>query len=335
MSFFYGESLRAHPLKVAMKMLAARLAFVVPLPLVLPDKRFLLNHYGAKMYMSLTNSPILLDCAFGVYEYWTTRLVSEVVKEGMTIADVGAHEGYYSIMLAKLMHDKGRVLAFEPDPDNSAWLKRNIEANGYRCIEVHQYALADTEGEATFYPGGGVGSLVFRSHVCAAFNPPSNPFTVQTRMLDDVLREANVRNLDLVKVDVEGADLLVLKGAEQTLRTMNGSIIMDVDVGSHAERKELYELLVSCGFNLYSIGRRLQPIKTADEVSLFLGKEAGRQSSARTLRLGRLAAAKTRIKDMLPRMQRYLGPLSYIPYAPVSWVRAPTGVRQIYATKQH
>jgi FkbM family methyltransferase len=76
------------------------------------------------------------------------------VKEDRTILDIGGHEGYYSILFARLMKDRGRVLAFEPDPYNFEWLRKNIEANGYKSIELHEYALSDKEGDATFYTGG-------------------------------------------------------------------------------------------------------------------------------------------------------------------------------------
>lgn len=282
LSFYYGERLRDYPLGVAIKMLLSRLAFVSQLPLLLPDKHFLMNHYGAKMYMHLKSSPVVLDVAFGVYEYWKTKLVLDLVKEGMTIIDIGAAKGFHSLLFAKLMHDRGRVLAFEPEPAQCYWFRKNVEANSYKCIELHQCALSDKEGSATFYPGNGVGSLVPRPAWEAALQ--GKAITVQTRTLDNVLNEEHIRDVHIIKMDVEGSDLSVLKGAKHTLDSGNVRLLMDVDVYSNAEREELFHLLKSCGFELYRIGRYLKPIKRAEELLFSPSHSTGEEPKPRRVK---------------------------------------------------
>jgi len=267
LTFYYGERLGDYPLRVGIKMLLSRFAFVSQLPLLLPDKHFLMNYYGAKMYIDLNSAPVMMDMAFGVYEYRKTKLFFDLVKEGMTILDIGAFKGNYSLLFAKLMHDRGKVLAFEPDPDNCNWIRKNIQVNNYKCIELHQCALSDKEGSATFYPGHGMGKLLVPSP-CTVLGK-KEPITVQTRMLDNVLNEEHIHDVHIIKMDVEGSDLLVLKGAEHTLKSKNVSLLMDVDVVSNAERKEFFELLNSCSFEIYRIGRELKPIKRANELFLF------------------------------------------------------------------
>lgn len=330
LGFYYGDSLSEYPLGVRIKMLAARLAFLLPLPLLLPDRRFVLNHHGAKMHRQLNSCPIDLDVAWGTYEYWKTRLFSNLVNEGMTILDIGSCEGYYAILFASLMHDKGRVLAFEPDPDNCRWLRTNIATNGYKCIEIHEYALSDIEGETTFHPGGGVGSLIRDSSALSLFHRPRDPVTVRTRTLDNVLRDANIQNVDLIKMDVEGADLLVLKGAQHTLRTMNVRILMDIDVHGDEER-ELFDLLATCGFSSYRIGKHLKPIRAAHGIPTPSSLKPGHDSPIAT-------STMNRFKNILPTWIRsvlaLLTTVSY-PYLsiPVRWFRAPRQIREIYAVK--
>lgn len=270
LKFYYGERLRDFPFPVAAKMLLSRVAFLSLIPFFLPDKYFLMDYYGAKMYINLFAAPIAFDRAFGVYEYWMTRLFHSIVKEGMTIIDIGAHKGTYSVLFASLMNDKGKVLAFEPDPANRSWITKNIQVNGYRCIETYPFALSDNDGDTTFYAADGMGSLIP--------NPASKalsqePITVQTRRLDNFLKEKNILNVDIIKMDVEGADLLVLKGAENTLRNMNLSLLMDIDVHGNSERKELFELLKSCGFEIYRIGKKLDPINNAEQLFLYDDKQ--------------------------------------------------------------
>lgn len=268
LKFYYGERLRDYPLRVAIKLLLSRFVFVSQLPLLLPEKHFLVNYHGAKMYINLFLWPSMMDRALGVYEYWKTKLVCRLVKEEMTIIDIGAHKGNYSVLFATLMHDRGRVLAFEPDPDNCYWLRKNIEVNNYKCIELHQCALSDKEGSATFYPANGMGSLVRRP----ALKTPSQkePIPVQTRTLDNVLNEEHIHDVDIIKMDVEGHDLSVLRGAQHTLtKSNNVKLLMDVDVFTNAERKELFEFLKSCGFQIYRIGSELKPVERANELFLF------------------------------------------------------------------
>lgn len=336
LGYFYGDSLREYPLGVGVKMVLARLAFLVPLPFLLPDKRFLLNHHGAKMYRRLNSSPIDWDIASGTYEYWKTRLFCDLAREGMTVLDIGTCEGYYSILLARLMHDKGRVLAFEPDPDNSQWLKKNISANGYKCIEVHDYALSDREGETMFFPGGGTGSLVRQVTDLALLDESRDPVTVRTRTLDNVLLDANIKNVDLMKIDVEGADLLVLKGAQHTLRTMNVRILMDVDVWGN-ERAELFELLRSCGFSLYRVGRELKPIAPLPEHCIGQAAVASNEIKDKDVAPGRSHHIKNILKQVLPARIRSAIKFLYYRYRdvsiPIRWFKAPQDIREIYAIK--
>ncbi len=160
LKFYYGQRLRDFPLPVAAKMILSRVAFLSLIPFFLPDRHFLMKYYGAKMYIDLFEAPIAFDRAFGVYEYWTTRLFRNIVKEGMTIVDIGAHQGTYSVLFASLMNDKGRVFAFEPDLENryqrglffadEAHLDpRRTHVHRYRC---HRLASADFQSAGI---GGG------------------------------------------------------------------------------------------------------------------------------------------------------------------------------------
>jgi FkbM family methyltransferase len=265
LNFYYGERLRDYPLSVSSKMLLSRASFLSLIPFFLPDKYFLMNYHGAKMYINLFATPIAIDRGLEVYEYWMTKLFRSVLREGMTVLDIGAHKGTYSVLFASLMNDKGKVLAFEPDPANYNWIWKNIQANDFKSIEVYPFALADNEGNATFYPADGMGSL-FPHFTSKALGKA--PMDVKIRRLDNFLQEKNIRDVDVIKMDVEGADLLVLRGAENTLRTTNLRLFMDVDVHTNSERRELFELLSDCGFEIYRIGKKLGPVKSAEQLFL-------------------------------------------------------------------
>ena len=250
------------------------LALILPryllsrLHFLLPDRYFLITYYGGKIYLNLRESPMMMGRALGIYEYFKTRLISETVKEGMTIVDVGVNKGYYSLLGAKLMNDKGRVLSFEPDQDNCLWIRRSIEANRYRSIKLYRLALSDREGQALFYPGkrSGWGSLFFSPGTTAE---QEKPLTVKTRRLDEILEEVGIDSVDIIKIDVEGAELLVLRGAENIIKkSKNVKLFIDIDTKSSLkEKKELFEFLSNCGFVIYGIDKKPKPIKNVKELN--------------------------------------------------------------------
>lgn len=139
------------------------------------------------------------------------RQMLTAVHEGDTVWDVGANIGLMS--LALLLHAPDRLLslhAFEPEPHNAAALRRNIEANGIMGAIVHEVALGDRTGEATLHiednAGGGSHSLVRKT---------GRAITV-TQQTADALA-ASIGMPDVMKIDVEGAELAVLHGMRQLL----------------------------------------------------------------------------------------------------------------------
>ena len=239
--------------------------FLPNVPFLLPDKHIPFRYFGGSIYLNLKESSMMRDRALGVYEYWKTRLFMELIEPGMTVVDVGANKGYFSLLFARLMKDKGKVLSFEPDPESRCWLERSIELNGYTSIKLYSYALSDRDGKSIFYPGkvSSLGSLFFFSNMNAE---DRKPFTVETRKLDTILKKEEIENVDLIKIDVEGADLLVLHGARKTLKNENVKLVMDIDVMDEKKRQEILSFLASLDFKIYSIGKKLKPVKTVKDL---------------------------------------------------------------------
>ena len=86
---------------------------------------------GNKMFMDAKASGLVLT---GYWEKYETELFKKVVKEGMTVVDIGAHIGYYTLIAANLAGKKGKVYAFEPEAENYSLLVKNIKVNGYQNI---------------------------------------------------------------------------------------------------------------------------------------------------------------------------------------------------------
>lgn len=85
---------------------------------------------GHKMFLDCKDS-LNLSINNGIYEEFETNIVKEEIKKGDIVLEIGANIGYYTLIFAKLVGEKGKVFAFEPDPTNFALLKKNIEINGY------------------------------------------------------------------------------------------------------------------------------------------------------------------------------------------------------------
>jgi len=168
-------------------------------------------------------------CGNSIFSVWTgssfhERNLREYFKldKGVFI-DVGANIGKYSIILGKKLNDTGKVLAFEPMPEIFKILKKNIDLNNLQNIIPIEIALGDEEGYIEFYldkenVGGGGHSLVKKTE---------NKIKVQVKKLDNILKNLKIKNVDLIKIDVEGAEADVLKGAEKTLKKYHPRIIFE------------------------------------------------------------------------------------------------------------
>lgn len=159
----------------------------------------------------------------GAMEPGLTRLFSQLVRPGMVVVDAGANVGLYTLLAARLLKFNGRVHSFEPTPSTFALLRENIQVNGFLesgCVGLHPMALADTEGTASlavFNGNCGHNTLCWT-------NEMAQSVTVPVSRLDTVL-EAESR-VDIVKIDVEGAEPGVLRGMARTIEKNPGIRIL-------------------------------------------------------------------------------------------------------------
>jgi FkbM family methyltransferase len=154
------------------------------------------------------------------YECYETRdrdLILPLVPSGGTCLDVGANVGYYTLHFAKRVGPRGRVFAFEPDPRNAARLRRNIALNGFDSFaSVMEAAVSDRDGRATLHRSedahSGWGSLTAHVRETSAVEVP-------VTTLDSFLRAERLDRVHLLKVDVEGSEIELLRGARRSLES--------------------------------------------------------------------------------------------------------------------
>jgi FkbM family methyltransferase len=171
-------------------------------------------------------------------------LLRRMIAPGDVCIDVGAAGGAHLLVMARRVGPHGRVLGFEPRPRSHRALERLIRWAGYgERVSLEAVALADTDGEqalrvpvvptrAHFH-----GSTDDREGTAAFATLPHREIRVPTRTLDAVVEEHGLQHVDLVKCDVEGAELLVLSGAEQVLESHRPVLVLEAD-DEHQAREE-------------------------------------------------------------------------------------------------
>ena len=133
-------------------------------------------------------------------------------KKGDVVLDVGAHYGFYSLLASCLVGVKGCVLAFEPHLHNYRRLAANLRLNGIKNVKAFNLALGEFNGRAKLYTDGESGAY------STFFKRGARYQKVRMVRLDTVATQMGLEKLDLIKIDIEGAELSVLEGARETIQ---------------------------------------------------------------------------------------------------------------------
>ena len=196
-------------------------------------------------------------CALGTWERRYMELFCSKIKEGDVVVDVGAYIGYFSLLASERVGDKGCVYAFEPVPRNFERLMRNLRINKVRNIKAYNFGLSDKEEILHIYvpkSNPGEATLHQKSYSEITKGVKTEKIRVEVRLIpfDHFYEDYNLDRIDVVKIDVEGAELKVLKGMENTLSQNNCKLFMEINVpllnlfGTSME--DLFEFLVDLGF---------------------------------------------------------------------------------------
>lgn len=172
-----------------------------------------------------------------------------LVKNGTTVIDVGTNIGETLLNFAKINRD-GRNIGFEPVPYLFGAARRNIELNAFSNILLENLALSSTEGDlvfniATQNNSGGI-------YLSTPSETSDASCKIDVTTLDKYVSANNVANISLIKIDVEGFEIKVLKGAEKTIGTYKPDIFVEVDNSflrrQNGSAAELVDLLVCYGY---------------------------------------------------------------------------------------
>lgn len=203
---------------------------------------------------------------FGEYDSTMTEFMRANIVEGATCLDIGAERGWFSLLMGQLVGAQGRVDTFEPFPVTFDTLVRNIELNGFSWVHPYRSAVGNKAGTVPFVPP----SLVRTSNEAIRGNGIGHlsemevfgTIAVESVTLDMHTIDSDITRLDFMKIDVEGAEVMVLNGARDTIRRFRPRLAIEYNrralrrFGSSIQ--ELDSLLESFGYDRYTFGGSLR-----------------------------------------------------------------------------
>ena len=217
-----------------------------------PDS-IITKKYGHKMFLDKIDSLYLsVNKDWGDYE---KEILENNIWEGNVVLDIGANIGFYTLIMAKLVGEKGKVYAFEADPTNFNILKKNVEVNGYKNIILVNKAILDCNKTIKFYvdKGNTAGNSLFKGNK-QKYNE------IESVKLEDYFPEN--QKIDFIKIDIEGSEGRAIKGMANLLdknkkikiitefypKLLNG-VGKEVDLNA----EDYLKFLRKKGFKLYDI----------------------------------------------------------------------------------
>jgi FkbM family methyltransferase len=229
------------------------LALVNRVPL--PFHRFPVTVHGHRMVArTLDRFLALWFWKFGVFGAAEIGLLGRVCREGMSVLDIGANVGFHTLLFARAVGVGGHVWAFEPDPGNFTMLLRNLELNPYRNVIAVPSAVGAATGTVSLYR-----SSFHCDHRVYPTREGQPSIPVDMISVDEFLSPG--QRVDLVKMDIQGAEGMALRGMRRTLAS-NPGLVMLMEFWPEGLRKsgfkpeEVLSDLERLGFALYRIDDR-------------------------------------------------------------------------------
>lgn len=181
----------------------------------------------------------------GTSEPDTQHAMQINIRPGDCFWDVGCNVGFLTVIGARMVGGNGKVFAFDPVPRHVQITEQNIKANGFTNTRVLQMALSSQAGTAKF----GVAPIASQSTLAASglARAGATVIEVQTQTVDQLIEQQGLTAPNVVKIDVEGAEVDVLRGMAQTLRQRRPIIILDTHGEHMACAKILAEADYFCG----------------------------------------------------------------------------------------
>jgi FkbM family methyltransferase len=180
-------------------------------------------------------------CWIGTYEQDKQAILQEFIQPGMNVFDIGANAGFYTLAFSRLTGSRGHVWAFEPLAENAFNILRHLQLNRIHNVTLLQAAASDKSGL--------IGFRIFESNSMGRISREIQEYQIPTISIDELVLVHGIPAPEVIKMDVEGAESLVLAGARQTLARARPIIFIALHGDDQA--RQCREILESSGYDIH------------------------------------------------------------------------------------
>jgi FkbM family methyltransferase len=188
------------------------------------------------------SSHLMLD---GYWEMWLTEAFAEVIRPGMTVVDVGANLGYFTLLMAELVGPTGLVHAFEPNPKLVARLKQSVAVNGFaQRVEVHEQALSNSEGRFKLF----VPDQEPKNGYLSPYDEGDSENCLHTRRLDSY---PELSTASVIKIDADISEQQIWEGMAGLLEGESAiTIFLEFSRVRYQDAAAFLDQLIESGLSL-------------------------------------------------------------------------------------
>jgi FkbM family methyltransferase len=189
------------------------------------SKTHILDINGYKMSVMPNDEGISTSLLmFKTHEPLTTQLISKILKKGMYCIDIGSNIGYYALLENKIVGNEGRIVSIEPSPTNFKLLKENILLQNSSNMEAYNFAAGNKKGTVKFM-------IDTKSNWCKVVDDDEvsdNVIDIESNTLDNFLEKLSIRQIDFLRMDVEGFEANIIEGAQKTIQKFKPILAIEI-----------------------------------------------------------------------------------------------------------
>lgn len=220
--------------------------------------RFLVNIFGVSFFISIQDTYskkwVFIRCDQGIiHEEKATELLGEKLKDSKCFVDIGAHLGYFTLFASKIIPE-GQIISFELDKINFYLLKKNIELNNCKNVEIFNNAVTDKPGKIEYKRDSDQPMPNLNILVTTSNNSFDKMISVDSVVLDDFFKNRTVKP-NIIKIDVEGAEMNVLKGMKNLIKSYKPNLFLEIHPDIlpkfNSSAEEVISYLKEKGYKIY------------------------------------------------------------------------------------
>lgn len=261
-------------------------------------KNYVITPWGDKVFLDKNNSLGLRDDVW--YDEIEGKLVKAFVKSGDIAIDIGTMIGWYSLLFANIVGVKGKVFGFEPEPSHYDLLRINMTVNRHVNFVLVNRAVANKNGVVKLF----LSEVNLGMHNIG-YDVGGKTINIEAIRVDDYLKTWH-RGVQFIKMDIQGAETIALKGMDRVLReNENLKIIMEwYPTGARVfgGEGESLELLASYDFVLFVIDRRGQKLEKIDDLDEFIKEYLARREEGKFEFTNMFCCKKSTLKEVISKL---------------------------------